>query len=392
MQRGRAFKGAVKSCGAGVECTKATAGWVVGRRAGRPYHGDMPEQDDLICLRADAPPFDASKGAEGLPKRILVLAWGAHDTTQGKVICNDTTMKLLSAYNESKNWDRIALDFEHSSVPISPTYQGEPVKVAGYGKLELVPNEGVYLLMSSWTSEGKEFGAGGHYGDLSPVVKCNKQDEVIGLHSVALCRHGATPGLVFLSAAAVGKTARVKPITTRTLSTMDPKPPQSADELLSALQTVLGLAAESTPADVFAGVTAKLKAAPAAAAEGDDTKILSSGILEIKDLLKAQGDTIKAQDERIKLLSSGVETSERTAILSAATREGKQVPASAAKSMPLADLKLLCAELPVTVPMDKRTPDAATLLLSSGLGEDPEMIALDKSMGITPEDRKKHLA
>jgi len=150
---------------------------------------------ELLTLRANAPQFDPAQGAKGLPERILILAWGEHDTTKGKVICDDITMKQLTAYNAAQNWDRIALDFEHNSVPGSPTYQGEPVKVAGYGTLQLVAGEGIYLVMSSWTAEGREYAAGGHYGDLSPVVKVNDENEVIGLHSAALCRHGATPGL-----------------------------------------------------------------------------------------------------------------------------------------------------------------------------------------------------
>lgn len=138
----------------------------------------MTANRELICLRASAPQFDASKGEAGLPPRILILAWGEHDTTKGKVICNDTTMRQLTAYNAAQNWDRIALDFEHNSVPGSPTYAGEPVKIAGYGTLQLVAGEGIYLLMSSWTREGREFAAGGHYGDLSPVVKVNERNEV----------------------------------------------------------------------------------------------------------------------------------------------------------------------------------------------------------------------
>lgn len=157
-------------------------------------------QLELLALKSPSPAFDASKGAEGLPARFLVFPWGSQQTALGTVICNETTLATLSAFNASKNWDRPALDFEHSSVPGSPTYQSEPVKVAGYGTLEVVQGEGIFLNMSSWTAEGREYAAGGHYGDLSPTVKTNDRNEIVGLHSVALCRHGATPGVLFLSA------------------------------------------------------------------------------------------------------------------------------------------------------------------------------------------------
>lgn len=329
----------------------------------------------LLTLKAPSPQFDPAKGAAGLPQRILVMPWGNNPTTQGPVIVNETTTKQLASYNAAQNWDRIGLDFEHSSVPGSPTYKGEPVKMAGYGKLEVVPGEGIYLLMSSWTPEGTEYAGGGHYGDLSPVVKVNARNEVIGLHSVALCRHGATEGLIFLSASTPPK------------STMDPtKMPQTADELAIELKTLLGLGADATPADIITAMKKQLADATALSAKtpGDnaEVKALSTQLTEI---LKA----VQSQDATIKLLSATQETSERGTIMAAAAREGKQVPAMAAK-LPIDQLKLLCAELPVTVPVGQRQTDA-TLILTGGAHVDPELEKLDAEMGITKEDRTKFL-
>lgn len=313
----------------------------------------------LLCLKAPAPQFDPAKGVEGLPQRILVMPWGDNATADGQVIVNDTTLKTLGAYNASKGWDRPALDFEHSSVPGSPTYKGEPVKVAGYGTIQVVQGEGIYMLMSSWTEEGKQFAAGGHYGDLSPVVQVNDNNEVIGCHSAALCRHGATPGLLFLSAT----------------STMDPKPPQTADELVAALKTVLGLGADATPADILAGLTDKMKAAkPAETAEDDkDMKQLSATVTEL------QGT--------VKLLSQSLAQGEREAILQQAARDGKVVPKTAAEALTVENLKKLCAELPVTVPLERRTPDVTTLMLSSGAGTDD---SISRQTGVTKELRDKY--
>ncbi len=346
--------------------------------------------EELITLRASAPQFDPAKGEAGLPQRLLVLPWGEHDTPQGKVICDDVTMKQLSAYNESKNWDRTALDFEHNSVPTSPTYKGEPVRVAGYGTLQLVPGEGIYLLMSSWTPDGKTFAADGHYGDLSPAVKVNKENEVIGLHSVALCRHGATPGLTFLSALPAVQhesSPATHPSKKAKASSMKP------EDFQKALAKALGLDDTASAEDILAALTAKLEASDkkADAAEGDATKMLSAGFAELKLLLEKQTEKITAQDAALKLLSSGVETNERAAILKAAASEGKQVPATAAKTMDVANLKLLCAELPVTVPMDKRTPDASTLLLSSSTpAVNADLAAIDKLTGVSDDDVKKY--
>ncbi len=330
----------------------------------------------LLTLKAPSPQFDPAKGVAGLPQRILVMPWGRNETTQGPVIVNETTVKQLASYNASQNWDRIALDFEHSSVPGSPTYKGEPVKLAGYGKLEVVSGEGIYLLMSSWTSEGTEYAGGGHYGDLSPVVKVNQVNEVIGLHSAALCRHGATEGLIFLSATANPQT-----------QTMDPKMPQTADELSVELKNMLGLSADATPADIFAAMKKQLEDAKtlSSKAPGDnaEVKALTTKMDDMLKLLTAQGDTIK-------LLSTTQEASERGNIMAAAAREGKQVPAMA-KNLPIDQLKLLCAELPVTIPVGQRQTDATLMLSGLTSADDPELKKLDAEMGISEEDRTKYL-
>lgn len=330
----------------------------------------MTQPLKLICLKAAAPQFDASKGVEGLPNRILVAPWGEHETAKGKIIVNETTLKELAAYNARQGWDRPALDFEHNSVPGSPTYRGEPVKVAGYGRLMTVEGEGVFLLMSEWTQEGKDFAAGGHYGDLSPVVHLNDKQEVIGLHSAALCRHGATPGLIFLSA-------------TTTPTTMDQnKPPQSADELFNALKGALKLGADATPGDVMTGLTKALTAKVEVEKKGDEKP-------EKDDAVKTLTATVTDLATTVKALSATVEGAERANVLAQANREGKQVPKSA-EALPLDQLKTLCAELPVTVPMEKRTADATSLMLSGTGGVNPVADEVSKHTGVSEEDRKKY--
>lgn len=324
----------------------------------------------LICLKAAAPQFDASKGVEGLPNRILVMPWGESQTTEGKITVNEITLASLPAYNASKNWDRPALDFEHSSVPGSATYKGEPVKVAGYGSVQVVEGEGIYLLMSSWTKEGQEFAAGGHYGDLSPVIHTNDKGEVIGLHSAALCRHGATPGLIFLSATP-----------TQTKTTMD-KPPQSADELFNALKGALKLGADATPGDVMTALTKALSAKVEVEKKEDKPA-------PADDAVKTLTATVTDLAATVKTLSATVEGTERTNILAQANREGKQVPKTA-EALPLDQLKALCAELPVTVPMEKRTPDATALMLSGTGGVNPAADEVSKHTGVSDEDRKKY--
>jgi phage I-like protein len=333
----------------------------------------MPER--LLCLRAPGlhtPQFDPAKDAE-LPKRLLILPWGTNTTTQGPVVCNETTAAVLLSNNAARGFDR--------------------PKIAGHGTLEIVPGEGVYLLMAHWTPEGRESAGGGHYPDLSPVVKVNAQNEVIALKSAALCRHGATPGLVFLSA----ETTPHHPVTTEPKAPRLPvsksprlhllftmtKPPATADEFLAALRGMLNLPAEATPEEVFAGLEKMLATKPEA---NDEMKSLSAAITELKTALTAQNDSLK-------LLSASHAEAERQRIIEAATREGKVISKTLAAKLSLEDLRLLSAETPVTVPMTIETPEGVKLLSADGTKKDlPEMTAIDALMGVSADDRAKYLS
>lgn len=339
--------------------------------------GGVTQPLKLICLKTAAPQFDAAKGVEGLPKRILVMPWGVSETAKGRIIVNETTVKELHAFNLSKNWDRAYFDWEHNSVPGSDTYKGEPVAIAANGVplsaggLEVVAGEGIYALTGDYTPEGKQILPGGHYVDLSPVVHTNDKGEVIGLHSIAFCRHGATPGLIFLSATP-----------TQTKTTMD-KPPQSADELFNALKGALNLGADATPGDVMTGLTKALSAKVEVEKKGDDKPAAAD------DAVKTLTATVADLSATVKTLSATVEGTERANVLAQAAREGKQVPKSA-EALPLDQLKTLCAELPVTVPMEKRTPDATALMLSGTGGVNPVANEVSKHTGVSEEDRKKY--
>ncbi len=351
----------------------------------------MSKTIKLITLRGPAPQFDVSKGEEGLPQKILVLEWGNNATTKGPVICNETTMRELMAYNAAQNWDRPYFDYDHNTIPESPTYQGEPCDIAGHAdRLELTAGVGIHYIMpalKNWTESGRKNIPAGNYPDLSPVVAVNEKNEVIGLHSVAFCRHGATPGLVFLSALpAVQHTSSPATHPSKKASSMKP------EDFQKALAKALGLDDTASAEDILAALTAKLTAADAKADDATATKALSAQLTKMEGLLTKQTETITAQGEQLKLLSSGVETNERADILKAAAREGKQVPSVAAKTMNVTDLRLLCAELPSTVPMDKRTPDASTLLLSSTTPAiNSELAAIDALTGVSDADVKKYL-
>ncbi len=149
----------------------------------------------------DAGRLPLGKDGKELPMRLKIAKWGTDTTQKGKVTCNATTAAVLIRNQDATKRRRVALDFQHNTVEGSPTYGGEPAKVAAFGDVEMVPGDGVYLSAIEWTPEGKDAALGGHYPDVSPAVKLNEQGEIIWVHSAGLVRQGEIDGLTLFSAA-----------------------------------------------------------------------------------------------------------------------------------------------------------------------------------------------
>jgi phage I-like protein len=337
----------------------------------------------IATLNATPAPFDPAKGEAGLPTRFKVLGWGENQTVKGRIVVNTKTLSTLPAYQKSHNWDkRVALDFDHSTVPESPTYRPD-APVAGYGPIEVVDGDGLYMQMLSWTDDGKRLAGGGHFADLSATVILNEHDEVIGVHSVALCRNGAAPGMVFLSSWSPEST----------------KPPQTAEDLFNALKSALGAAHDATPTQVLQQLSDTLamptetkptdkpaQQEPAAAKAEDATaiKTLSAGIDKLTTLVEGQVETIKTLSSKLDAVEKANDERERAVILSSAAGEGKEVP-EVAKTLPIEQLKTLCSQLPVTIPVERRTP-----LHSTPPAAAPVMDDISKLTGVSADDRKKY--
>ena len=81
--------------------------------------------DDLLAGLVTCEATGGLAAGKPLPSRILMLGWGANDTTIGPMTIG---MKSLQA---SKLWDglgygRVAIDFNHNTVPGHASYRGEP--------------------------------------------------------------------------------------------------------------------------------------------------------------------------------------------------------------------------------------------------------------------------
>lgn len=337
--------------------------------------------------------FRISNGAlqtKDLPKRIKLLNWGRNETVKGPIIVNEFTAATMPAVQANRGWDRVALDYEHNTVPGSETFkvQNEPRKVAAYGVPLLIPGEGLFLDDLQYTPSGMEFSR--EYCDLSPAPLLNARREVECLHSVALCRAGAVVDLSFFSVAeAVTADKQNQENNMNELMAFLKKVfrlPDTAtdDDVMKAFQGAVSMEADGGPVPCSARILA-LEAAmvPLAALVASDGKIttLSAGL----DGIKSKIGDVDVQG-KLTALSSTVEGVQKDVMCFMARVSGKVVPLSAedlAKTS-IETLAGMIEKLTVTVPVGQLTP-----LTAAGAGQEVVAIAegdakVAKACGLDP--------
>lgn len=297
------------------------------------------------------------EAGKDLPTRLLIVPWGENKTNQGLVICNATTLADLLSNQKTAKRDRVALDFQHSTVESSKFYKGEPAKVAAFASLEVIDGEGVYLTNIEWTAEGKEFAAGGHYPDLSPALVTNKAGEVILIHSAGLVRQGEIDGVTLFSADALNS------ITQPISSTMNPK---------ALLIKILGLSEDATDDQITSAAEAFGKTE------------------EVPEDVKAMSARLATVEGTIKTFTAASEKNERENLIRTATASGKVIPLSADEigETPVKILSAMIDKLPVTVPLEGRT--GVVKEFSSGINNDPVADQIRENLGISKEAWNKH--
>lgn len=299
----------------------------------------------------------AALAGEALPTRIKLFNWGTNEAVGEKpFVVNERTLASLAANQEALGFDRIALDYNHQSVPGHPNFKPDPREHAAFGSVECVAGDGLYFTSLAWTPSGEANAR--NYADLSPTPLADPETgEVLFIHSVALCTQGKVKGLHFLSADFLSVTITNPEIEKPDPVTMDPK---------KLLLTLLGLPDTATDEEITAA--AKTHA----------------------DKMSASGDNaeLKALSASVQRLLSAQDEITRTNLIEAAVRAGKLIPASV-RDLPTEHLQKVLADLPENVvPLSARTPagieNAGTVTALSA--SDREVCA---RLGISEESFKK---
>lgn len=276
----------------------------------------------------DVPNTAPKVAPKELPKSLLVCPWGESKVQSGKIIVNAKTLENLQQWQELHKRVEVALDFEHATTaPLAE--RKEPIKVAGYGKLRGVANEGIYYDPTVWTPEGEEFYAGGHYRDISPVVVTElKTGEVIGIVAVALTRAGQIDGLNAYALSAQEFSALnnggKKPTAGGTPA---PQPTKNMD-YKSILLAALGLPAGATDDEIKAAATSLNARLEKLKEQNKQTGTPPEGA-NISEL-SAKVETLQSTIEQ---LTKTNELSAKTLLIEGATSQGKNLAISKEKLM-----------------------------------------------------------
>lgn len=304
--------------------------------------------------------FKISNGAlknETLPRRLKFLAWGDNKSTDGNYRAGDKTGAELSANQKKFGFERVAIDFNHCSVPGTDTYNdllkvGQPPLIFGYGRVQAVPEDGIYLEDIIWTPLGVQHAR--NFEDLSPAIQ-DEDGEVTLVHSVALTPNGKVEGLEFFNAALKAQEEVVA----------QPKEAEEKDMTLLSVTRLLGLPETTEEKTVLQKLTERLQVMDAEQhARIETVNTLNARIKTLEESLKKTVDDEQAA-ERIRivtLLSTEVKSPKR--------EDGPTYSREELLALDLATLRLLHANTPTTVPL---SPSAMT----SQIGEQWQFVSKD---------------
>lgn len=344
------------------------------------YGAQIGGKHERVILTLVAPITNGAAPTQiaDLPKELKLLNSGKNSTVKGDVVVSQATRQLLPLNQARRGFDRVALDFEHNTVPGTPAFESsaEPRPVAAFGTPELRA-DGLWLSNIVWTDDGQKNAR--NFCDLSPAPELNAQNEVVFLNSVALCRQGAVHGLSFYSVQMPAGDHDASQENSNMEDTL-------VEKIIALLKKGLGLAETATEEEVVKAI------------EGLMTMSASIAKLDTKltTLSAAPGDTATAvklqqMEGRMVAFEATLAKQERDGILSLAASQGKVIPLTAEQisATPIATLSAMVEKLPVTVPLSARTPGHVPPTPSDAT----TMTEMDKKVaaacGFSEEDVKK---
>ena len=337
----------------------------------------MEKPDKVILLRTTGTEVALSADAAKLPKRIKILNWGDNPNCHGKrVNVGPLFAKCLAA--ATYPYRKVALDFEHNTFPGTAAYKesSEPRPVAGFGTVEVVEGQGVFLTMSAWTPDGEKNAV--NFDDVSAGAVTDKDGNVVAVASVALCRAGAVDGMDFVEAPLSGGVSSAL----SGIINNSKKQKGQAMDFKALLIKSLGLGDDAADEAIKAALEKALNKEPV---NNEEQEAAMSAAVKA-----AVAEAVKPIQEQVAALSASAVAHQKQDLIAAAAREGKVIAlsADALAKISVEDLQATIAKTAVTVPLNARTPGKVK---ENGAGGEPteeqRMIALN--CGVSPDIFKK---
>ena len=325
-------------------------------------------------MRTTGTAVSLSADAAKLPRRIKVLNWGDNPNCHGKrVNVGPLFVKCLNAAEYP--YRKVALDFEHNTFPGTAAYKEskEPRPVAGFGTIEAVEGEGVFITMSSWTPDGEKMAA--NYADVSAGAVTDDDGNLIAVASVALCRTGAVDGMDFVEAPLSGG------VSSALSGIINNNQKGKAMDYKALLLKALGLGEDATDEAIQAALAEKFEKKPT-----EEEQAAALHAIVAKEVAEA----FKPIEEKVAALSAAAVAHEKADLIAEAAREGKVIAlgADAIGKITVEDLKATIAKTPVTVPLAAKTP--ANMKENPPAGEvSEELRQIALNCGVSPEIFKK---
>jgi len=295
---------------------------------------------------------------ETLPSRIKLFNWGANEQIDGKpILVGAKTLSSLKANQEALGFDQIVFDYNHQSLKGHPNFKADPREHAAFGAVEVIEGDGVYFTGLAWTPSGEANAR--NYPDISPTPLLDENNEVVLVHSVALCTQGKLKSSPFVAALSAQFLAPLS-ITNepaKSEKSMDPK---------KLLCTILGLDPATATDDEINAAAEKFSKKEEGAAD----------------------PKVEALSLSVEKLTKLMEAGQRDSLLDAALRAGKLVPQSV-KDLPLEHLAKVIADLPEgVVPLAQRTPSGLANAADKVVAMSAEDKAVAEQLGLTEADYK----
>lgn len=308
-----------------------------------------------------------------LPTRIKILSWGDNPNFYGLTV--RVGQPLVDKMRDKVYpWHKVALDFEHNTLPGTTAYKesSEPRSVAGFGVIEVVEGDGVYLCMDKYTPEGAAKAA--NYCDVSASPALDAFGNVIAIKSVALCRNGAVPEMDFVEVA-LSVSASVSDLLSTTKKTET-----NMDKLRAWIAKLLGKdPATVTEDEMIAGLEAKVATPVADPALSVPVPVADAAALSVEAISKMLLERMTPVQEQVAALSASFAAlqgasvaGQKQGIIDEARRAGKAVtlPEAAVAALSVEQVEEHCKGLAITIPVDQRTP--------AHVSEQPRMAAISE--------------